>query len=135
MGDHPQNGAIQITNGKMRMYIDEKWQDFGVAFIVSDMRKVAKPRNNRVSAYAIHLKRMASLLESGGIVMIKPVQDILKLFFGCKEYWMQHDCRIWHGWLQQIWQFKNVTGKRDEPEAKKANKNFRDNFEKVFTSA
>lgn len=130
--DKTKNGIIQVKNGKMRMRMNDEWRDFGPLFIASDMRRIAKPVSGRTSAYAVHLKHMASLLESEGMAAISPVQKMLKLFFGCREYWMQRDCKVWHNWLQQIWQFRNCTEKKDEPAITKANKNYRNNFEKAF---
>ena len=131
----PNPGAMQISGGKMRMYLNDEWQDFGVAYIAKDMRKIAKPIKGRVHAYAPFLRLWATELERKGMHAIQDVQERLKAFFGCSEKWMGQDCRIWHGWLQQIWQFRNCTGKKDKPPAVEENKNFRENFDKIFTKA
>lgn len=131
----PNPGAMQIKGGKMRMYLNDEWQDFGPAYIAQDMRKIARPINGRVHAYAPFLRRWAVELEAKGLLAIQDVQGRLKAFYGCSEKWMAQDCKVWHGWLQQIWQFRNCTGKKDKPLAAEANKNFRENFEKVFTKA
>lgn len=133
MSDGPKNGTLQIKEGKARIFLDNEWRDFGPAFVASDIRRTAKPANGRRSAYGAYLLRAATLLEGEGMAAIGRVQAILKSFFGCSEYWMRNNCRVWHDRLQQIWQFRNCTGKKDEPAQKQANKNYRDNFEKIFT--
>lgn len=128
----PKPGAMQIKAGKMKMYLNDEWVDFGPAYVAKDMRKIAKPINGRVHAYAPFLRRWAADLESQGLLAIKSVQERLKTFYGCSEKWMAQDCRIWYGWLQQIYQFRNCTGKKDKPIQAEANKNFRDKFDTIF---
>jgi hypothetical protein len=133
--DKPNPGAMQIKAGKMKMYLNDEWVDFGPAYIAKDMRRIARPLNGRQHAYAPFLRRWAGELESQGLLAIQNVQGRLKAFYGCSEKWMAQDCKVWHGWLQQIWQFRNCTGKKDKPLAAESNKNFRENFDKVFTKA
>lgn len=131
----PKPGTMQIKAGKMRMYLNDEWVDFGVAYVAKDMRKIAKPLNCRKHAYAPFLRRWAGELESKGLLAIQDVQARLKAFYGCSEKWMAQDCRVWYGWLQQIWQFRNCSGKKDKTPAVEANKNFRENFDKIFSKA
>lgn len=132
MTDKPKPGAMQIKGGKMTMYLNDEWVDFGVAYVAKDMRKIAKPVHGRKHGYSAILKTWAVELEVQGLFSVKNVQDKLKAFYGASEKWMAHDCRIWHGWLNQIYQFRNCTGKKDNPLHVEANKNFRENFDKVF---
>ena len=126
-------GTMQIKAGKMKMYINDEWVDFGLAYVAKDMRKIAKPINGRrVHAYAQFLCQWATELESQGLLAIQNIQKRLKSFYGCSEKWMAQDCRIWYNWLNQIWQFRNITGKKDKSVYAEANKNFRDNFDNIF---
>lgn len=131
----PKPGAMQIKAGKMKMYLDDEWVDFGVAYVAKDMRKIAKPVHGRRHGYAPILKQWAAELEANGLAAIKTVQERLKAFYGASEKWMAQDCRVWHGWLNQIYQFRNCTGAKDKPIQAEANKNFRENFENIFTKA
>jgi hypothetical protein len=131
----PKNGTMQLKDGKMRLYLDGAWQDFGPAYVAKDMRKIAKPVRGRKHGYAPIVKSWATELESQGLRGIQTVQTKLKAYYGTSEKWMAQDCQVWHGWLQQIWQFRNCTGKKDQAPAVEANKNFRENFDKVFTKA
>ncbi len=133
--DKPKNGSMQIKNGKMFMYLNDAWQDFGISYVVSDMRRIAKPVKGRKSAYAPILVNIAGILDHEGITGINKAQEYLKQFWGCSEKWMAQDCRIWYQWLQHIWQFRNCTGKKDVPIHAEANKAFRDNYDKTFSKA
>jgi len=132
MSDKPKPGAMQIKAGKMKMYLNDEWVDFGVAYVAQDMRKIAKPVRGRQHGYAPILKQWAAELEEQGMFALTKVQAKLKMFYGASEKWMAQDCRVWHGWLQQIYQFRNCTGKKDKPIQAEANKNFRDNFDKIL---
>jgi hypothetical protein len=132
MSETPKNGSMQIKDGKMRMFINDAWVDFGPAYISSDMRRVAKPINGRRNGYSPILIKMASAIEHGGLQSIQKIQGMLKTYFGCSERWMAQNCKIWHSWLGQIWQFRNCTGKKDKPVHAECNKRFRENIEKVF---
>jgi hypothetical protein len=131
----PNPGSLQIKSGKMRMYLNDAWQDFGIAYVVADMKRIAKPVKGRKSAYAPILMKIATTLDRGGLPAIRTAQEALKPFWGSSERWMAQDCRVWHGWLQQIWQFRNISGKKDVPVQAEANKAFRDNYDKTFSKA
>jgi hypothetical protein len=128
----PKPGAMQIKGGKMSLYLNDEWVDFGVMYVAKDMRKIAKPLNGRRNGYAPVLHRFADELEAKGLAAVKTVQERLKAFWGAREKWMAQDCRVWHSWLNQIYQFRNCTGKKDKPIHAEANKNFSDNFDKIF---
>lgn len=130
--ENPRPGAMQIKAGKMRMYLNGAWQDFGVSYVAQDMRKIARPVNGRRHGYASILQRWAAELEANGMASVKTVQDKLKAFWGAREKWMAQDCRVWYGWLNQIYQFRNCTGKKDEPVQAEAIKNYSNNFDSIF---
>lgn len=135
MNDKPKNGAMRINAGKMSMYLNGAWVDFGVLYVAKDMKRIAKPVNGRRSAYSVIIRGWAGMLEREGMAALRVVQWRLRSFYGCSEKWMAQDCRIWHGWLQQIWQFRNCAGKKDVPVKADANRNFRDNYDKTFQKA
>ena len=127
-------GTMQVKDGKMRIYLNDDWQDFGVDYVAKDMRKIAKPvRGGRITGYAPLLRTWAGELEAKGLAAIKPIQERLKVYWGCSEHWMREDCKVWHGWLNQIYQFRNINTKKDKPTAAKAIKAFGDNFDSIFS--
>jgi len=132
MVETAKDGAMQIKAGKLRLFSNGAWHDFGPMFVAADMRKLARPVNGRVSAYAPHLLKMAVILEREGLFGSASVRERLESFFGAREIWMRHNTRVWHNWLGQIWQFRSCTGKKDAPVTREQNRNFRGNFEKVF---
>lgn len=131
-GTAPRNGTIQIKGGRMRLYVNDAWADFGIAYVATDMRRIARPKGRRRNGYAAVLARWALILEREGMRSIPRVQELIKPYFGSSEPWMAQDCRIWHGWLNQIWQLRNCAGKKDVPPRAEANKSFRDNYDTIF---
>jgi hypothetical protein len=135
MADKPTNGSMQISGGKMRLYVNDQWQDFGISYVVSDMRRIAKPVNGRRTAYGPIIAKIANELDRGGLSAVRASQETLKAFWGCSERWMAQDCRIWYNWLNQIYQFRNCTGKKDVPIHAESNRNYRENMDKIFNNA
>jgi hypothetical protein len=129
----PKPGAMQIKDGKMRLFMGGEWVDFGVSYVAADMRKIARSAKLQRSPYILKIRTWAGELDHGGMFSVRSVQEKLKGFFGASEQWMAQDCRVWHGWLQQICQiWKNWTGKKDAPVQKEANEKFRGNFDTIF---
>jgi hypothetical protein len=84
----PKEGAIQIRCSKMRIYLSGAWQDFGVAYVAKDMRKIAKPVHGRKHGYSSILRALAAELDAQGLASVRSVQERLKAFWGASEKWI-----------------------------------------------